>query len=198
MNTQHQSNRKTEIYSISGFKDTLASPVFYPVLVVTLVLGVTSILGFIQNPLKLKTVVNVIQQKVATNNVVDDIFKVYQSINSNSDSQSYSKDTTFNAAHTQINHTFDLFPDIETSHNEKMTVVGNFERIAFNYDVTSESFWTDLDSSRLETASEEMERKERESTTFGAPLRIDYREDSTSDFNIENDSIYALKALNRL
>ena len=71
MNTQQLSNSKPEVYSTSGFRDTLASPIFYPVIVVALVLGVTSIFGFVQNPLKLKAVVNVIQQKVATENVVN-------------------------------------------------------------------------------------------------------------------------------
>jgi len=66
MNKNQQSNNEPKIYSTSGFKDTLASPVFYPVIVVAIVLGVTSIFGLTQNPLKLKTVVNIIHQKVAT------------------------------------------------------------------------------------------------------------------------------------
>ena len=75
MDTQAQKNKKLEVYSISGFRDTLASPVFYPVIVVSLVLGVASIFGFVQNPLKLKAMVNVIHQKVAKTKVVNDSLK---------------------------------------------------------------------------------------------------------------------------
>jgi len=55
MKIHHNNKDKTEVYSISGFKDTLASPVFYPVIVVAMLLGITSILGFVQNPMKLTT-----------------------------------------------------------------------------------------------------------------------------------------------
>ena len=200
MNTQHQNKNESEVYSISGFRDTLASPVFYPVIVVTLVLGVTSIFGFLQNPLKLKSVVNVIQQKVGTREIVNDSFNLSQAYIDNMSSKNIKEltiNTKRNFASTETNYAFDLFSDNETSFTKKTTVDGNFERIAFNYDVTSESFWTDLDSSRLETASEEIERKEQEATTFGAPLRIEYREISPADFNLEDESIYAINTHNR-
>ena len=200
MNTQHQNKNESEVYSISGFRDTLASPVFYPVIVVTLVLGVTSIFGFVQNPLKLKSVVNVIQQKVGTREIVNDSFNLSQAYIDNMSSKNIKEltiNTKRNFASTETNYAFDLFSDNETSFNEKTPVDGNFERIAFNYDVTSESFWTDLDSSRLETASEEIERKEQEAETFGAPLRIEYRENSPADFNVEDESIYSINTHNR-
>ena len=195
MNTQQQNKKKPEVYSISGFRDTLASPVFYPVIVVALVLGVTSIFGFVQNPLKLKSVVNVIQQKVAKSNLVNDSFIFNQSYGVTTD-QDFIKNSELNGVRTQTQHSFDLFSDIEISSNEKAPVEGDFERIAFNYDVTSESFWTDLDSSKLETELEKTERKDREAATFGAPLRIDDDENLPADFNIEDDSIYAINTLN--
>lgn len=65
MNGQVQKNKKTEVYSISGFHDTLASPILYPVIVISLVLGIASIFGFTQNPLKLKAIVYVMHQKIS-------------------------------------------------------------------------------------------------------------------------------------
>lgn len=199
MSTQQQSKKEQEVYSISGFKDTLASPVFYPVIVVALVLGITSIFGFVQNPLKLKSMVNVIQQKVATNNVVNDSYNAIQpSFVNNSISKSDLSEAQaltvkqMKNNRIQTNYALELFPDIDLSSSEKMPIAENFERIAFNYDVTSQSFWTDLDSSKLETTSEELERKAREFSTFGAPLIIDVQESLPTDFKIQNNSIYAI------
>ena len=206
MKTQLNSNKKTEVYSVSGFRDTLASPVFYPVIVVAIVLGVTSILGFVQNPLKLKSMVNVIHQKVATTNVVSgsidsSIYKVSdQSANAQSFGSSYkSKALLSNTLSSKELPTFDLFTDIDAgaaTSFEKMPVDKSIERIAFNYDVTSENFWRDLDSSKLETATEEMERKQREAGMFGAPLRINLQEKVPTDSKLNEKSIYALSASN--
>ena len=190
MNTLKQNNNKPEIYSTSGFRDTLASPVFYPVIVVALVLGVTSIFGFVQNPLKLKAVVNVIHQKVAVTKVVNESFR--EGFYSVSKSEpTLTSETSFKPSVKA----FDLFSNINETTPEKMAVEGNFERIAFNYDVTSESFWSDLDSSSLETATEEMERKEKESTTFGSPLEIDHQQRFPAEYDLQDKSIYALNIL---
>ena len=185
MNTQQHKDNKSEVYSTSGFKDTLASPVFYPVIVVSLVLGVASIFGFVQNPLKLKAIVNVIHQKVAETKVVsgsinDQLYSISE--------RAEAEQVSYNQ-HTKV---IKLFSNLNKSKPEKMAVEGDFERIAFNYDVTSESFWSDLDSSKFESATEEMERKQREAATFGAPLEIDHRDSFPADFDLKEDSIYAL------
>ena len=191
MKTQQHSKKKPEVYSISGFRDTLASPIFYPVIVVAVVLGITSIFGFVQNPLKLKSVVNVIQQKVATQNVVNDSFE---------DKQRYviSNHKLFNdlAENSQATPAIELFSDFEVNPSDKMPIAEDFERIAFNYDVTSESFWTDLDSTQLETAAEKMQREQKEASTFGAPLRLNDEEQLPAEFNSQNDSIYAINSIN--
>lgn len=200
MKTQQQSNDKTEVYSVSGFRDTLASPVFYPVIVVAILLGVTSILGFVQNPLKLKSMVNVIHQKVAITNVVNGTLenKLYKVSNN----KETTKIQTFQSSvsNDQI-RSFDLFLDFDTdlvTHSKKMPVDKSIERIAFNYDVTSENFWTDLDSSKLETAKEEMERKQREKSTIGTPLEIDQQEKFPTKFKINDKSIYALSSSKKI
>ena len=189
MNTQQQKNTKSEVYSISGFKDTLASPVFYPVIVASLVLGVASIFGFVQNPLKLKAMVNVIHQKVGETRVVsgsinDQLYVIAH------------RDDAKEVSYKQSNEVFTLFSNLDEIKPEKMAVDGDIERIAFNYDVTSERFWTDLDSSKFESAAEEMERKEREAATFGIPLEIDTHDSYPTNFDLKDDSIYALNKIN--
>ncbi len=191
MNTQQQKNKKTEVYCISGFRDTLASPVFYPVIVVTIVLGVTSIFGFVQNPLKLKAVVNVLHQKVAESNVVSDSFKNQLYVVAKK-SESQNKSTQSKSAKV-----LELFSNLNENSSDKMSVEGDFDRIAFNYDVTSERFWSDLDSSKFESAEEEMERKQREAATFGIPLEIDHRDNLPAEINLQDESIYAINNLNK-
>jgi len=192
MDTQAQKNKNLEVYSISGFRDTLASPIFYPVIVVSLVLGIASIFGFVQNPLKLKAMVNVIHQKIVKTKVVNDSFKnelytVADHINSKKE-----------PSHTQSTKVLELFSNLDENSPEKIFVEGDFERIAFNYNVTSERFWSDLDSSKFESAAEEMERKEREAATFGIPLEIDHHDSLPSKFNLQDDSIYALNKLSKI
>lgn len=191
MNTQQQSKKKPDVYSISGFRDTLASPVFYPVIVVALVLGVTSIFGFVQNPLKLKAVVNVIHQKVAKETIVNGSLenKLYSMRSRNETHKSLKIDSE------AVNDSFGLFSNAEDAELPNKSVNDGFERFAFNYDVTSGSFWNDLDSSSIETASEEMERKEREANTFGAPLEINHQEKFPAEYDLQDKSIYAFNGL---
>ena len=185
MNT-HQKNNKAEVYSISGFRDTLASPVFYPVIVVSVVLGAASIFGFVQNPLKLKAMVDVIHSKVADTRVVSDSFsnELYR--------VSTRSNTTVNESFNSPKSDLELFSNLDDSVATKTPIEGSFERIAFNYDVTSDRFWSDLDSSNFESASEEMERKEKEASTFGIPLEIDQHDNFPSEFDLKDDSKYAL------
>lgn len=191
MKTQQQSNKRPEVYSTSGFRDTLASPVFYPVIVVALLLGITSILGFVQNPLKLKAVVNVIHQKVTTKSVVNGSLedKLYSVMRRNN----FQKNSKIESE--VLSNNFNLFPNKEITELQKVSVNESFERFAFNYDVTSESFWTDLDSSSLETVAEAFDRKQREATTFGTPLKIDHQEYIPVDYNLQDKSLYALNSL---
>ena len=152
MKTQQPNKDRNEIYSTSGFKDTLASPIFYPVVVVALVLGITSMMGFVQNPVKLKTMVNVIHQKVTPSNLVNSSFRDKR-YNISDENQTAATPTPFGSIEK-----FDAFFNIEEKDIKKTPIDDNLERIAFNYDITSEKFWTQLDTSTLETAEVEMER----------------------------------------
>lgn len=201
MKTQQLNNGKTEVYSTSGFKDTLASPVFYPVVVVAIVLGVTSMLGLVQNPLKLKSMVSVIHQKVSISNVVNDSYqdKRYSMATENHSASALSliaatNDSIFPDSTEQS----DVYSNLDRNITEKMTIDEPVERIAFNYDVTSESFWRDLDSSNIETASEEMNRKNKESMTIGAPLKIDHQENYPTELKTQDQTIYALSNANKI
>jgi len=91
----------------------------------------------------------------------------------------------------QDTQALDIFSN-EENKSKKISVDKSIERIAFNYDLTSENFWTDLDSSKLETAKEEMERKEKESNSIGAPLEINKLEKLPSKYKLNDKSIYAL------
>ena len=59
--------KKEAVYSSTNMSDLLSSPVFYSVIALSFILGVSSIFGFFNNPRKLKTVVDVISQKILVN-----------------------------------------------------------------------------------------------------------------------------------
>ena len=191
MNKNQQSSNEPKIYSTSGFKDTLASPVFYPVIVVAIVLGVTSIFGLTQNPLKLKTVVNIIHQKVATevtvNSTLDD--KYYSDFDLSTTKSRLQKETLTSKQMTDTDYV--LFQANVEATNANDTL----ERYAFNYDVVSESFWSDLDSTSLETPEEEIFRQQREVNSIGLPLQIDRHDNLPADYDLQGKSIYALNSL---
>ena len=191
MNKNQQSSNEPKIYSTSGFKDTLASPVFYPVIVVAIVLGVTSIFGLTQNPLKLKTVVNIIHQKVATevtvNSTLDD--KYYSDFDLSKTKSRLQKETLTSKQMTDTDYV--LFQANAEAKNANDTL----ERYAFNYDVVSESFWSDLDSTSLETPEEEIFRQQREVNSIGLPLQIDRHDNLPADYDLQGKSIYALNSL---
>lgn len=187
MNTQHNSTHtKDEVYSISGFRDTLTSPIFYPVIVVALVLGITSVLNLEENPLKLKSMVTVIKDKVSTAGLVN---------RSATEHWGGFTDDLYDPSSAKTPEQHDFVTDVLAQHvTQKIPVDESIERLAFNYDLRSESFWTDLDSSKLETAGEEMERKQREIYAIGVPIELDKLEKMPSSYRLEDDSIYTLRA----
>jgi hypothetical protein len=72
------------------------------------------------------------------------------------------------------------------SSSEKALEQG-LQKVSFNYDITSKQFWGSLDSSRIESASEESDRENIEGLRIGAPLSPDYSSE-------ENDSKYSMTA----
>lgn len=186
MNKNMRHNKEPEVYSTTGFKDTLASPYFYPIAVITIVLGVSSILGFLQNPLKLKAVVNVINQKVSVSS------PVRSSVNHDlySLSQSFSE-KKINTQRKENAETINIFQDFYATKISNQTDEASLQRVSFNYDVTSTQFWTDLDTSRIESAIEESNRQDHEASMIGVPLESDYFQ-LQLDTQPLNDSLYTL------
>ena len=55
---------KNEVYSATRLTDIVSSPVFFSIVILSLLLGFASAFGFLQNPRKLKAVVDVISHKL--------------------------------------------------------------------------------------------------------------------------------------
>jgi len=184
-------NKKTKkdvVYSSTDLSDLLSSPVFYSVIALTFILGLSSIFGFFNNPRKLKTVVDVISQKIL--------------INPNSNTVSFEAD----ADYLLRNYSLDSLPinlaglttsnHVEDPYNissqliilNPVSNVKNYTRkVSLDYDITSKRFWDGLDDSRLEAVIEESQRQNSDSLTIGAPLSTEYLLE-------EGDSKYSMRA----
>lgn len=140
MNESHI-NIKNEVYSLRGFKETLESPIFYSVIVVAIVLGTASIFGFLQNPLKLKAMATVIHERIVDTEIsTKHPNNIKYSITDNLESPEVVLQKPLNV--------FDEFPSFDQNINK--STIKNDTPIEFNYDVTSENFWSNLDASILD------------------------------------------------
>jgi len=171
-----KNKNREEVYSSTGLSDLVSSPVFYSVLALTFLLGLSSVFGFLQNPRKLKTVVDVISEKVSIYQNSEAGFGVdqYSAYKSLDDVVSYLDNNRYSILSK------DLFTPTDKA------IEHSVKKIAFNYDITSNEFWGNLDSSSIESASEETIRKSIDNWELGAPLSSEYYSD-------QNDSIYSLK-----
>ncbi len=132
--------KSSAVYKRSEFSDLLASNNFYTVSAIALVLGATSIFGFIQDPRKLKTVVDTISYKVSVSHVNNQSmpYSVFQQ-------EQYRLSASIKAprnkqAYEGTNYLFGADVAIEKK---------DIKRVAFSYDITSNKFWNDLDSSNI-------------------------------------------------
>ena len=178
---KNKKTKKEEVYSSTDLGDLLSSPVFYSVIALTFILGLSSVFGFFNNPRKLKTVVDTISQKILINpnsNTVsfdadEDYLLQKYSLKTLADVSTLgiSKAT---ATPSKINddpyHVFSKLIILEPASN----TIRGIKRISFDYDITSKQFWGDLDASRIESAIEESQRQSREASIFGVPLSSDY------------------------
>jgi hypothetical protein len=179
--TVNEGFREPKVYSTTGFKDTLASPLFYSVAAVALVLGIASIFGFLQNPLKLKAVANAVHNKV----------HISSPVRSSPRNNLYSLEQSFKNKdyRTDKNQIQNQPQSVEVEQPQNM---GGLNRVSFNYDVTANDFWTDLDTSRLESAVEESARQDLEASLLGAPLGSEFHQQLELEAMPLNDSIYSL------
>jgi hypothetical protein len=168
--------KKEEVYSSTDLSDLLSSPVFYSVIALTFILGVSSIFGFFNNPRKLKTVVDVISQKLL--------------INPNSNTVTFDRDEDYllqkYSLKASANNRKEIPLEVTTnpySVFSKVVVLDSIsnitnnneiQRVSFDYDITSKQFWGNLDSSRIESLIEENQTLEGNSLMIGAPLSSEY------------------------
>ena len=194
-----------KVYSTTGFKDTLASPMFYSVAVVALVLGIASIFGFLQNPLKLKAVANAVHNKISTGSPVrssprNNLYSLNQSfkykdyrpeISQLSRLEKYDIQSKPEHVLAFEQLLIDGAPQKRIS-NEPSHTNFKFHHVSFNYDVTANDFWSGLDTTRLESAIEESDRQDLEASLIGAPLESEYHHKLESEMTPLDDSIYSL------
>ncbi len=166
--------KKEEVYTSTELSDLLSSPVFYSVIALTFILGLSSIFGFFQNPRKLKTVVDIISEKVSSiqTNTVSFDNEQYSLVQPEIDELSGRYSIFSN----------DLFT-VSYDQNSRRSI----ERVSFNYDITSKRFWGNLDSSRIESAAEESRRENKDAVMIGTPLSPEY-------YSEQGDSKYSMSA----
>jgi len=167
----HINNKKPideEVYSSTELSDLLSSPVFYSVLAITFILGLSSVFGFFENPRKLKTVVDVISEKVVTADVNTVSYRQVKYSHNND---------RYNILRSDLFTTNTVRSDLFSTNTVK-----NIESVSFNYDITSKQFWGNLDSSRIESAAEESLRESSDALVIGTPLSPEYHSpESDSD-----------------
>jgi len=178
----NKKSKKEEVYSSTDLGDLLSSPVFYSVLVLAFILGLSSVFGFFNNPRKLKTVVDVISQKLLinpnSNTVAFDVDEDYLL-------QKYSlKASVINKkaikqkrmASESTANPYNIFTKLvvlDSALNTKK-MYNEIQRVSFDYDITSKQFWGNLDSSRIDSLIEENQRLEGDALMIGAPLSSEY------------------------
>ena len=171
-------NKKTKkevVYSSTNMSDLLSSPVFYSVIALTFILGLSSIFGFFNNPRKLKTVVDVISQKILinpnSNTVSFDADEDYLLQNYSFKAMSINLDWPISSAN--IEDPYNISSKLIVL-NPALSVKIDTQRVSFDYDITSKQFWGGLDASRIESAIEESQRKDRDALVIGVPLSSEY------------------------
>ncbi len=171
-------NKKTKkevVYSSTNMSDLLSSPVFYSVIALTFILGLSSIFGFFNNPRKLKAVVDVISQKILinpnSNTVSFDADEDYLLQNYSFKAMSINLDWPISSAN--IEDPYNISSKLIVL-NPALSVKIDTQRVSFDYDITSKQFWGGLDASRIESAIEESQRKDRDALVIGVPLSSEY------------------------
>lgn len=185
---------KIDVYKITGFSDIIASPVFYTILFLSFLLGLSSIFGFLQNPRKLKTVIDVIHhktvisQKAPININKYSLFTGTESVNRDRDV--LEKNDAFKSSTVSYldNDRYNIFSDdFVFDYSESPSDV--MKHISFNYDITSRRFWEDLDIGRISPAIQGINDN-------SLPLIIGIPVDSTLILE-DDDSKYSMKGVKK-
>ena len=187
-------NKKTKkqvIYSSTDLSDLLSSPVFYSVIALTFILGLSSIFGFFNNPRKLKTVVDVISQKLSvnpnTNTVSYDADVDYLLRNHSLKELPVKKETHFSIKSDNSYNVSDngngviLYSALNANSNQET------QRVSFDYNITSDQFWGSLDVNRIESMIDQNQQQNLDTLMIGAPLSSEY-------FLEQGDAKYSMRA----
>lgn len=171
----------SDVYVSTGFSELFSSPVFYSVLILTIILGLSSAFGFLQNPRKLKIVVDVISHKVLSSQNTQVVSQREYLI-----SQSMTQEKETNTSIIDKNR-YSIFSNSFEGSGFGLPHEARIKAVSFDYDITSSQFWGNLDMTRIESAIEETQRKNSGSFMLGAPIELD------SSLQ-RNDSKYSMKA----
>ena len=187
-------NKKTKkeiVYSSTDLSDLLSSPVFYSVIALTFILGLSSIFGFFNNPRKLKTVVDVISQKLSvnpnTNTVSYDADVDYLLRNHSLKELSVQKETHFSIKSDNSYNVSDngngviLYSALNANSNQ------DAQRVSFDYNIASDQFWGSLDVNRIESMIDQNQQQNLDTLMIGAPLSSEY-------FLEQGDAKYSMRA----
>ena len=187
---------KIEVYSASSFSDLMSSPAFYSTATIALVLGLSSIFGFLQSPDKLKNTVDTITQKVMVHQTeeagrqflaVDDVAEIEKATVSGLEKQTLTdrnSNSRYGVFSEKLPHRLSNDPLLKV----KKPVFKGIQTIklaSFNYDITSKYFWSDFDfDSKLDRNLESGIKIN--DTLIGVPVEPDL-------VPISGDSKYSLK-----
>lgn len=166
-------HKKVEVYTATSFSDLLSSPVFYSTAAIAFVLGVFSILGFLQSPAKLKTTVDMIAKKV----IVLELKEPTSTVVAVNNSVELNKTPVSNR---------NRYSSLSNKLLEKS--IAGVKPVSFDYDITSKHFWDNLDTKTMPgvVKIEDSAKIKNDSLLFGTPVESDFLENN-------DDARYSLK-----
>lgn len=150
MNKKYKNNK--EVYSITGFSDLVASPFFYSILIITVILGLASTFGFFQNPRKLKLIIDLISQRVFISEVKQiQMPKVVNSraylIAQDKLKIIYRRDGNITASSLNGDR-YSIFGEQYSLKEARFNPVNRM--VAINYNISSSQFWGDMNFKKLQ------------------------------------------------
>lgn len=148
-----------EEYSITGFADVVSSPIFYSVIILTIILGLASVFGFFQNPLRLKLIIDLISQRVSISKVENKTATEYPSNTENSKASLindlypdtykklkiiYQRDGKITASSLDDSR-YSILKDIdEKNSSDEDASLNSMIPVSLDYNISSPHFWGKL------------------------------------------------------
>ncbi len=168
-------SNKEEVYSTTGFRDLLESPMFYAVILITFILGSLSILGYIQSPLKFQAVADKVNHQVSVSAYSPRQIKIDSPYN-----------LPYKKTHSQQqNQAFQIDNFTNTAQKPR----SDYQRISFDYDITSKKFWHKLDTGKIDLKAHN-KNIIIDDSLLGAPLESDYFiQPDSFQYTLKNSSI---------